>query len=137
MSDREHRHAVSPHGVVNAQQRLQEVDDQVGLDRRDRLVNRAEAATKGGSVREGVGGSAEERDPATVGDGEPRARDRLDASDERLLKECRQAPVLIRPDEDGGDAMSVSLQHLLHRDRLRHVPATLALHREHHFHGIE
>ena len=90
-----------------------------------------------GAFARGVRGGAEEGDPAAVGDGESRAGDRLDASDERLLKECRQAPVLVRPDEDGGDAMSVSLQHLLHRDRLRHVPAALALHREHHFHGIE
>ena len=30
MADGEHRHAVSPHGAVDAEQRLEEVDDQSG-----------------------------------------------------------------------------------------------------------
>ena len=41
VADGQHGHAVPPHGVVDADQRFEKIDDQIGLDRRDRLVNRA------------------------------------------------------------------------------------------------
>jgi hypothetical protein len=137
VADDEHRNAMSPDRVVDAEQRLEEVDDEVRLDRRHRLVDRRDALPEARRPADDARGRAKEGDAATAGDGEPRAGDRPHSPGERFLKECRQAPALARPDEDGGDVMPVSLQHLLHRDRLRHVPPAFALHREHHFHGIE
>lgn len=137
MPDDERRDVMPPNGVVHAEQRFEEVDDEVRLDRRHCLVNRRETLLETGRACDDARAGAEERDPSATGDGEPRTGDRPDSPGERFLKECRQAPVLARPDEDDGDVMPVSLQHLLHRDRLRHVPPALALHREHHFHGIE
>ena len=66
----------------------------------------------------------------------PRAQDWPHRHGKGLLKERRQAARLIRAGHDRHDLMTTPLQHLAHRDRLRHVAPALPLYGEHYFHGI-
>ena len=136
MTHDENRGRMGPQQVVHAHEGFEKIDDQVGLNRFDGFADGAKAAAEAGQLADETGSRRCHRDgPAFVeresGTGDPANRD-----GKSLLKECRQAAGLIRTHQHGRHAMPPPLEHLAHRDRLRHVSPPLALDCEHHFHEI-
>jgi hypothetical protein len=136
VTDDKNGNFVRPQQVVNPHERLQEINDQVRLRFADGFANRRQAFFASRKALDKARQRSGEGDAPVSLERKARAHDRTHRRRKCPLKERGQAARRVRPGQDRHDPMPTPLQHLAHRDGLRHVAPALPLHGEHYFHGI-
>src|SRR3954470_4941931 len=134
VTDGENGRVVAMQQIVNAHERFEKIDDDVGACAFDGFADRVEAFANLGNLRGGGEDGAADGDAAIFFLREGRAGDALNI--EGLLEEGWQRAFGISAGEDGDDFVAVAFEKLLHRDGLSHVAAAFALDGEHYLHAI-
>lgn len=117
--------------IANTHERFQKIDDEVWLSFLNCIAQCLETTAVRRQVAKDIRERADERNAAMLFERKAGADDGPHRHRKCLLKKCRQVPRLVRPGGYRHDLMTTPLQHLVHRDRLRHVSPPFALHCEH------
>ena len=120
MPNRENGCGVAMQDVVNAYERFEEIDDEIGTRAIDGVANDAKALTNFRSLRRRSNNGSPHRNAAIFFLRKGRAGDALKFW-ERLFEERGQGTFRISAGENRYNFMPVALEDLFHGDGLRHV----------------